>query len=844
MGSQKREILGDNVIPENYSILLEPSFKTFGYTGKETIRVQIRKATKKIAINCVDLKITKASVGSGRSILPARVSYSKASERITLSLAEKVRGPASLILEFSGKVNKDPKGFYRGKYMYKGKERVMMTTQFEPVDARSAFPCFDEPAMKATFNLSLLIEPGKLAVSNMPIKSEKEIGKRKLVTFATSPKMSTYLLYIGIGDFVIATKKVHRMVMRVVSTPENANKGALAFGFADTFLRYYERYFGVDYPLPKLDMIGVPDYKASSSAMENWGAITFRAVELLADEATVSVNMRYRIAEVIAHELAHQWFGNLVTMKWWDDLWLNESFASFMESKSNTEMYPSFKSDQDHLIMETVLAFASDSLHSTHPIQMRVNSPSEIDQLFDNISYYKGRAVIKMIEDYATPEVFRNGVAYYIKKHEYSNTTNHDLWEALGHAGGTKLRRLPQVARFWVDNPGYPMVKVRWAPGGAVELTQSRYTILPHGGPQKPWPIPIRYITDKGTGFIMMDRETARINAGDAKFIKLNHGENGFYRIHYDHKSLSALGRAIKVGMLSDIESWGVVDDLISFAKSCHIRVEHVLDFIEEYCMDSDYPLNSTISGYLYGIMLWFGDNQKLYGKAKRLATRFNLSILNSVGWVRNPKEGPNTTKLRSAAIRGLGECGEPNTVRRCRAMVNDYIHKGKQIETNIRSAVYMTAAANGDSRLFDEFISLYKKQNGGEEIMRLSIALGNFRDPKLDLRALNFTMSSHVKSQDKDYIAAYVSNSPTGQTVILDWFKKNWKGLLGIYLNDFSGLTRFVEELDTLSTERDRKEVERFFRIKENKGRQVNMGVRRTLEAIEINTRFVEYNS
>ncbi len=814
MPDPKHETLGINVVPQGYSLHLEPSFKSFTYTGKESISVIVRKATNKITLNSTDLKITSASVESGSSRLPAHVSYNRAAETVTFTTSKKVKGPARLVLHFSGKVNDNPKGFYKGKYMYNGKPSCIMTTQFEPVDARSAFPCFDEPAMKATFNLSLLIENGFSAVSNMPPKEEKRVRDKKLITFETTPKMSTYLLYFGIGDFVMASKKVHNMNMRVVSTRDNANKGAMAFEFAGNFLKYYEKYFGIDYPLPKLDMIGVPDFKASSSAMENWGAITFRAVELLASEKTVSVNMKHRIAEVIAHEFAHQWFGNLVTMKWWDDIWLNESFATFMEEKSNTAMYPEFKSEQDHLILETAIAFSADSLHSTHPIMLKVNSPSEIDQMFDSISYYKGRAVIKMIEDYATPSLFRNGIAYYIRKHKYSNTTNQDLWEALAKAGGKKMRRLPEISRFWVDNAGHPIVTVEGPSNGVVTLSQRKFSMLPERGSVKPWPIPIRYMTDKGEGFLLMDKETAQIRVGDAKFIKLNHRQNGFYRVSYDAGNLAALGDAIAEGKISNIDAWGVVSDMLSLAKACKIKVDNVLDFLETYCMEADYPLNSTVSGYLYGVMLRFCDtNPGLYRRAKDLAIPFNLSILKPIGWERDPKEDPDTTRLRTAAIRGLGECGEASALEKCNELFNDYITKGKEIETNIKAAVYMTVAAWGDKKLFDKFMSLYKKQNGGEEIMRLSVALGNFRDKELNLRAMDFTMTNHVKSQDKDYILAYVSNTPTGQKVILEWFKRNWGKLLKIYENDASGLTRFIEELDTLSTDADRKEVELFFK-------------------------------
>ena len=358
-----------NITPINYEIEFEPLFHNFTFNGTEIITLDISKPTNLILLDAAELKIKKSHIIQGRKTITVGTSLNEKNEKLTIKLAKKIKGKVKLCIEFTGTLNDRLLGFYKSQYKdQNGKTKYLATTQFEAADARRAFPCWDEPAVKATFDVSLLVDKHLDAISNMPVSSKKTVDSKFLYEFQRTPIMSTYLLYLGVGEFEYLHGKLRDIKLRIVTTKGNKNKGKLSLQFTKQFLAEYEKYFGIKYPLPKLDMIAIPDFAAG--AMENWGAITFREAILLYDPKTSSTKTKQYIAEVISHELAHQWFGNLVTMKWWNDLWLNESFATFMATKIVDKFYPEWDLWNQFLDDAMLQAMSLDALKNSHPINV------------------------------------------------------------------------------------------------------------------------------------------------------------------------------------------------------------------------------------------------------------------------------------------------------------------------------------------------------------------------------------------------------------------------------------------------------------------------------------------
>ena len=424
-------ISGD-IIPLNYRITIDTNMKSFSYKGSETITIDVKKPVRKILINAVEINFTSVKIRCKGNEQIVKATVNAKSDIATLAFSNRISGRAELEIAFEGTNNDKMAGFYRSKYGKGKNENYLLTTQFEATDARRAFPCFDEPALKATFDLTLIVDSKLEAVSNMPVKSTKRIGnRRKALSFLTTPSMSTYLLYMGVGMYDRITGNAGKLKVSVLTMPGMKKYAKLPLKYAILAIKYYEKYFGIGYPLPKVDLLAIPDFAAG--AMENWGAVTFRETALLIDENS-SVATKQYVADVVAHELAHQWFGDLVTMKWWNDLWLNESFATFMSAKAVDAAFPEWNFMAQYIDDTIGTAFSADCLKSTHPINVEVKSSGEIDQIFDRISYEKGGTVLHMLEDFIGKEQFRKGLNAYLKAHAYSNATKYDLWNAIAKA--------------------------------------------------------------------------------------------------------------------------------------------------------------------------------------------------------------------------------------------------------------------------------------------------------------------------------------------------------------------------------------------------------------------------
>ena len=834
--------LGKNVIPIYYRLEIEPDLEKFIYKCNEEIELHIEKESKEIVLNAAEVDILDAEIKSKEKVQKAKVILEKKNERAIFRLNEGIRGKVKLLLRFTGKNNDKLYGFCRSRYIDGKKERYMLTSQFEATDARKAFPCFDEPEFKARFDISMIIPRNLDAVSNMPIRKTERIGKKKRVIFETTPKMSTYLLYLGVGDFEFTVGRHNNTKIRIITTPGKKRFTRLPLDYAKMFLNFYEKYFNMKFPLPKLDLLAIPDFAVGG--MENWGAITFRETALLGEKNS-AVSTKQRIAEVIAHEIAHQWFGDLVTMKWWDDLWLNESFATFMETKAVNELFPEWKIREQYLISDVAYAFTMDQLEATHPIKARVNTPDEISSAFDSaITYSKGGAVLHIIEDYSGETLFKEGLRNYVRKYAYSNATEDDLWRSIEEKAkkNNKRSRILDVARSWINTTGYPALYTNFH-DGRLAIEQKRFMISNRKKNEK-WIIPINYICDgsRSPKTLLMDKNSLAVNLGNVGWIKLNHGQGGLYRTFYDSGMQERLGLLINNGDLSGADSWGIENDLFALARSGRIMVDSYLDFIEKYALDHIYPMNVSIMDHLIWLRTLFY-KKKAEARINGMVSSYSSKILDRLGWDRKKGESAIDTMLRSSAISALGLVGDSEVVERSKKMFWDLVEKKKNIDQNLRGAIYGVVAANGDERIFDAIAERYEKELVVDEKMRLLGALGRFTDEKLVRKALDFNMSKSVRFQDAFRIPAILSFSHPGNEIVWSWTKKNWKKLMKTYSSGTLILDRFIG-LGISGDKGVRRDFASFFSKKENMREDIKRTVKQRLEFIDANMAMLEKNS
>jgi len=642
------------VIPINYELMFEPLFHNFKFNGEEIITLNLSKPTNSIKIDAAELSIKESHIIQGGKIISSESSLNEKDEKLTIKFAKKIKGKAKLSIKFTGTLNDRLLGFYKSKYKdRKGKTKYLATTQFEAADARRAFPCWDEPAIKATFDVSLLVDKHLDAISNMPVISKKKTGTKILHKFGRTPIMSTYLLYLGVGEFEYLHGKLRNIKIRIVTTKGNKNKGKLSLDFTKKFLGEYEKYFGIKYPLPKLDMIAIPDFAAG--AMENWGAITFREAILLYDAKTSSTRTKQYIAEVISHEIAHQWFGNLVTMKWWNDLWLNESFATFMATKIVNKFYPEWDLWDQFLGDAMLEAMSLDALKNSHPINVDVKHPAQIREIFDAISYDKGGNVLRMLENYVGIENFRKGLKYYLTQHKYSNAEGQDLWKSIGRVAH---KPVDAMMKTWIDQVGYPVVDVK-RNNSKVSLTQRRFLSDGSISSKNRWSIPIHIEEGNHESSILMKSQKSVVSLKniDSNFI-VNSGRYGFYRVQYDDNSLANLSLLIDEKILNHVDRWSLQNDLFSQCVSSTKQIQEYLDFTTSYHDEDNYITLQNLAQNLYHLYK-LTRKEKFSDEIRTYTAQFLGTTFDRLGWDSQTNEKHTDALLRSFVITALGKLGD-----------------------------------------------------------------------------------------------------------------------------------------------------------------------------------------
>src|ERR1039457_425372 len=537
--------LSKNVTPKRYEIHLTPDLKAFTFQGEVIIAAVVNDATDDVVLNALELEIDQVSAQRGGKSLAAKAELEPAKERAHLRFAEKLSpGEWRLKIAFRGILNDKLHGFYRSQYQdASGKTHVAATTQFESTDARRAFPCWDEPELKASYKVTLVVDEHLAAISNGGQESERKLaGAKKEVVFKETIPMSSYLVAFIVGEFDATAPVDAGTPLRIVHVPGKESLTGWARQVGVFSLKYFAGYYGLKYPSDKLDLIAIPDF--ASGAMENLGAITFRETALLADEKTASRAELERVADVVSHENAHMWFGDLVTMKWWNGIWLNEAFATFMEMLAVDAWKPHWRR-WDSFSVSRAAAMAIDGLKSTRPIEFTVNRPEDARAMFDVLTYEKGASVLRMLEQYMGEEEFRKGIAAYLKKHEYANAETTDLWDALEESSKQPVRKMMDS---WIFQPGFPIIRAEpGSDGKSLKVSQRRFFLLPDGTENHQlWHVPlmIRAKTDRGIiskKIVLTERETTVALDGNFEWALLNEGGHGFYRVTYNPALLQSI---------------------------------------------------------------------------------------------------------------------------------------------------------------------------------------------------------------------------------------------------------------------------------------------------------------
>ena len=821
-----------DTIPLNYELQFEPDLNKFTFEGIEKITVNCKKPTNFISMNCAEIKIHSCHLKQQNCVIDCQTTTDDKKELLSIRLKDKVKGFATIIIEFEGILNDRLLGFYRSQYKQNGKTKFIATTQFEAADARRAFPCWDEPEAKATFDISILSERKFIALSNMPVKSITKLGNKKLYKFEKTPIMSTYLVYLGVGEFEYLVSKIGKTQIRVVTTKGNKSKGKFAIDLGKKLLTSYEKYFGIKYPLPKLDLIAVPDFAAG--AMENWGAITFRETILLYDPNTSSTKTKQFIAEVISHEIAHQWFGNLVTMKWWNDLWLNESFATFMATKFVDKFYPEWDLWNQFVEDAMNVAMGLDSLKTTHPIDVKVNSPAEIREIFDAISYDKGGCILRMLEDYVGEPNFRKGLKNYLAKFKYANAKGQDLWDAIGKASKMPVSTM---VNSWLKQPGFPLIEIKQN-GTNLKISQNRYLLEPGRKPSMgKWIIPLSIDAGGQTISKLFSQKSVSIRIPKSIGFVANYGRKGFYRVKYDEGTLLDLKMLVDQKQILPIDRWAIQNDLYSLCVSGNENVRNYLDFSDAYFNEDSY-LSTINVGHNLSSIYFRSYDEKFSEEIKEYAVNYLRKILHDVGW--DPKKSDKHTDalLRSFAISTLGRMDDEDVCKEAHNRYRKFLQNSKSLHPDLIEPVCSIVAWTGNSKTYDELVKLYQKAKTMEEKLRFLGAMCGFKDPKLLKKSLDFSQTPNVRSQNMQLPIMKVAANPYGKKILWPWLKKNWKKLNKKVGHGNPLFNRIVASISSVADDSMEKEIKAFFDKNPTPGTERTQS--QTLERIRINSKFL----
>src|SRR5438094_890987 len=793
--------LPKEVVPTEYSTRIVPDIDKLVFTGTETVKLSVRSPVHQLVLNALELAITRASV-DGKALPQSAIKIDEKAELVTLELPSELSvGDHTLALTFSGKINQQGQGLFYMRYQEQGTgvKKIALGTQFEATDARRLFPCWDEPSFRARFQLTAVVPENWLAVSNMPIESEKKVSDRKEIRFAATPSMSSYLNVFVAGELDLIESRSGPTQIRVITTKGKAELGRYALEATAQILKYYNDYFGAPYPLPKLDQIALPG--GFGGAMENWGGITYYESALLFDPKNSSAETKQDIYEVLAHEVAHQWFGDLVTMAWWNNLWLNEGFASWMGTKCTAHFNPQWevwlrrnlpRDPTRRVGITKEQAMEGDARSTTHPIQQPIATEAEANSAFDDITYKKGQSFLRMLESFLGDDVFRDGIRRYIAAHEYSNSTTADLWNALSEAS---KKPVGEIAAAWTEQPGFPVVKVKREGEGKIRLTQERFTVNFKNAPALEWKIPLTYsLVGKAPATLLMTNKIDKLqNISASRALKLNVNGAGNYRVEYDEPSWNLLLQALpnlgvedRVNLLSD--AWALVQ-----AERAPVLVYFGL--VEKLPASTELAECEQIINVLDFI------NRLLVGSPEREKfQRYSRSLLRptfaTLGWEPKPDEPPTVGNLRASLINALGDLNDPEITAGCRERFEKYLANPASLPPDLRPSVLAVVCHYADEKTWSKLHELGLKQTSIEEKQNYYNALAEAIDPKLVKKTLPIALTDELPTSRAVFLVPAVARDSGHPDIAWEFAKANMKTLLAKI--DAAGANRYLPGLFT----------------------------------------------
>jgi aminopeptidase N/puromycin-sensitive aminopeptidase len=728
-----------SAIPAHYQLTFEPNFTDNTFSGNETIDVAISNPTKTITLNAVDIKFEKATVSAGGRTQTAKLVTVADAQTATLTLQDAVpAGPAKIEILYTGLLNSK----LRGLYLSQTAQRKYAVTQFESTSARWAFPSFDEPALKATFDITAVVDRNDTAISNGAIESDTPgPGEKHTLKFATSPRMSTYLVALAIGDWKCVTDEQDGIPLRVCSVPGKESQGKFALEATKQILHFYNNYFGIPYPFKKLDQLAVPDFQAG--AMENTASIFYRESLLLGNDRSMTEEAKQQIASVIAHEMAHQWFGDLVTMQWWNDIWLNEGFATWMTPKPLEAWKPEWKVDLDRVRRQSQ-SMGVDSGLATRPIRQQATTPNEIDSLFDGIAYGKTAAVLDMLESYVGPEAFRKGVSSYLEAHAYANATAEDFWNAMT---ASSAKPVDKVMSSFVMQSGVPYVQFTSHCENEttkVQASQKRYFYDPtlfNKDNGELWQIPVCMKTvgndpSAAQQCELLTSKQQRLELKGCGWVFPNAGALGYYRYGYEAQSLQKISASLEQS-LSPAERISLLGNEWALVRSGTHRVSDYLSLVQSLRNDHTRALVEEVAGQLVYIDRYLSTESDR-SEFQVFVRSYLQPMLKETGTGPQSGEAPDTALLRALAFRVLGMIGEdPQVIAQSRELTSAYMANPQSVEPNLAAAAVRVAAEHGEAQLYNAFQDKLKNVRTPQEYYIYFYALATFRDPALLKRTL-----------------------------------------------------------------------------------------------------------
>ncbi|HEY4332342.1 MAG TPA: M1 family metallopeptidase [Ilumatobacteraceae bacterium] len=790
------------VLPRRYAVTLEPEVAAATFAGTITIDVDVVEAVDAIVLNAIELAISSVRV-AGTAV---GFRLDEDTERLFVDVAPAV-GPTTIEIHFTGILNDKLRGFYRSTYKDDaGNEHVIACSQMQATDCRRAFPCFDEPDFKAAFGITLVVDEDMMAVSNCP-----EIGRastpsgRVAVTFEDTMVMSTYLVAVIVGRLEATDPiDVDGTPLRIVHVPGKGHLTAFGLEVGAASLGWFQNYYGIPYPSKKVDMIALPDFAAG--AMENLGCITYRESLLLVDPATSTQVDQQVVADVVSHELAHMWFGDLVTMRWWNGIWLNEAFATFMEVmavddfRSGWERWTNFS-------LERTDAFEVDSLASTRTVEFEVRAPSDCDGMFDVLTYQKGAALLRMLQQYLGEERFRQGVNNYLRAHAYGNTETGDLWDGIeaittADGGNEPVRELMDS---WIWQAGYPLVSASISANNLV-LRQERFSFDAEATDPTLFIVPVAIRVGDDNRMVLLDRAEVVVDIGGAAdAVVVNARGQGFYRVAYDASLRSRLGVSV-LAKLDTVERYNLVDDASAAFVAGRLAAEDLLTFLEAFGTERELAVWQAMTASLRRLSRIIDQPAEVGFQARVRA--LVAPALADHGWVPNKHETDLHSKLRGLLITNMAVLGnDPDAQQRCRAM---FAAADADLDPELTSAATVVVASIGDAADFERFIDGFRTGATPQEQLRNLYSLAEFDDPALIERACEFAFSSEVRTQNAPYLLQRCIANRKHGAVAWKVVRRNWERANATFPNP--SIIRMVDTVKLLNTPEVVADVQSFF--------------------------------